>query len=257
LQSNSLEKPPGTQNYFGSDDDDLAFADLDTDYCYVPAEGVEGGPIDFHEGLGGQGILLPDSTIQSPPNKPIASKAGTLRRTISTREMIEKAMEENAAAEAKKAQIGDAAKMSSGSKDETHRSPTTAAKLIQQPQHVVLRAPDPKPEESSSKTSDPRPVSSSGAKPLKAVGSFHFPDSASVPVNQSHAPNALAIAGGALKRSSDGTSRYPIANGQLGVTNRRALDVESVGGDAKREGQRVDIRLAYDHLERMVWVVYF
>lgn len=183
-QSTPLEAQAGSQNYFGSDDDDLAFAHLDADYSYIPAEGVEGGPIDFQEGLGGLEVPLNDAVPpqttgeERPPSKPAGARTGPLRRTISTREMIEKVMEEQAAAEAKAAQTGDAAK------DETAKlgssSPPelfTAANSVQRPQHAanapqrVSPVPVPKPHDSG-KMPDSRPSSS---KPPIAVGGFHFP----------------------------------------------------------------------------------
>ncbi|KAG8871560.1 DNA repair protein rad52 [Tulasnella sp. 332] len=244
-------EPPSTQDYFGSDDlDSTAFADLEmvghdastaADYDYIPAEGVDGGAIDFEEGLGGVKSMGDGNTSmagveQSSPaesdkeNKDILSAGsrnhggtagGPFKRTISMRLMVEQAIQENAAG-ANTDSIPD-------ENTPLQQPPGLASSSTRSPQQMmhktVQQAPykthnQVKPQSQPAKTVSEAKASStststntaktgtpiSAAPSLVMVGGFHFPDGMDLASTEQLRPAKPSTNGGGvgLKRAADG-----------------------------------------------------
>ncbi|KAG8999461.1 DNA repair protein rad52 [Tulasnella sp. JGI-2019a] len=222
-EQSRVPDPSSTQDYFGEDGlDTTAFAELEMiahdaataeEYEYVAAEGVDGGPINFDEGLGGSTSSEDAMIIEQPSgdsDKPSRS-ASTFKRSLSTREVVRLAMEKNAAEATSRANTGENAVQPLLPRQQQSMSPpvSTCSPLQHVPQQQKsAQGSNP----ISTRTPTPTTVPVPAAPRAVAVGGFHFPDGVDLAAPQhlrtANPPtNGGGVGSAGVKRSADGTTR--------------------------------------------------
>lgn len=159
----------------------MAFAEVElgpgpaVDYSYIPADPVDGGPIELEEGRRDDNDITADITLPSPgeaSEAPVTSKG--FKRALSTREVVRQAMEQNAKENAEVA-ISVSPPAKSPAQSSATRQPLNEVQPeIANPQGGMSSTTTPTPLQQAPKRLSPPDMA---PRKLPPVGGFHFPNS--------------------------------------------------------------------------------